>query len=91
VKPDQRVSVVGVVDEEIRVFLRERGIRFGEEPQLESDAILFRAESLEAPETATSAKVAEATRGPSMSAALFVSACALPRRGVTQSTPRNPR
>jgi hypothetical protein len=41
VEPDQRVSVIGVADEEIRVLLRERGIHFGEDPQPESDLILF--------------------------------------------------
>jgi hypothetical protein len=85
------VSVVGVVDEEIRVLLRERGIRFGEEPQPESDAILFRAESLEAPETEPSAKVAEATRGPSMWRRFSCQRALCRAAGVTQSTPRNPR
>ncbi len=45
-KPSQRVSLVGIDDAELRRLLHEREIPFAEEPEPESDAVLYRAESV---------------------------------------------
>jgi hypothetical protein len=45
-KPSQRVSLVGIDDAELRRLLHEREIPFAEEPESESDAILYGAESV---------------------------------------------
>jgi Protein of unknown function (DUF3052) len=45
-KPSQRVSLVGIDDAELRRLLHEREIPFAEEPESESDAVLYRAESV---------------------------------------------
>ncbi len=47
VKPEHRVSLVGLEDEDdVRALLRERGVAYEEEPLPESDVILFGAASV---------------------------------------------
>ena len=48
VRREHRVSLVGLRDDDVAVLLRERGIPYEEEPLPESDAILFRADSVAA-------------------------------------------